>query len=195
MAWAQEPAKIENVVSNMTFQNILNFEKSSAMLSDFKGKVVILDFWATWCAPCISSFPKLESIQSKFGNQLQILTITDDPKERIELFLEKRKMSLPVVLDSDRTIAQKFPHRSIPHLVIIDEKGVIRAITTSSNITEETMQKVINGESISLEEKQDAMDFDPNELLSGNGNFSYQATFTPFKEGFPSFSNTQGAEP
>lgn len=176
------------------FKKIVNYEKPTAKLSDFKDKVVILDFWATWCGPCISAFPKLENLQSTFGDQLQVITVTDDPEARIERFLAKRKLTLPVVLDEDKAIAGIFPHRTIPHLVIIDKKGIVRAITTSSQVTEEVVQKVINDQPVSLEEKKDIMDFDPHKLLSGDGNFSYQVTFMPFKEGYPSFSNPRGTE-
>jgi len=177
------------------FKKIVNYEKPGAKLSHFKDKVVLLDFWATWCGPCISAFPKLEGLQHKFGDQLQVITVTDDPEARIERFLDKRKLTLPVVLDEDRTIADIFPHRSIPHLVIIDRKGIVRAITTSSEITEEIVQKVINDEPVSLREKKDIMDFDPDKLLSGDGDFSYQVTFTRFKEGYPGFSNSRGTGP
>jgi uncharacterized protein (TIGR03435 family) len=195
VTFGQVHPKIGIKAPDVPFQKIVNYGKPSASLSDFNGKVVILDFWATWCGPCISSFPKLETLQAKFGNQLQILTITDDPEERITRFLSKRKLSLPIVLDNNRSIASSFPHRSIPHLVIIDKNGLVSAITSSSGITEEIVQKVIDGERIDLKEKKDVMDYNENDPLSGNGNFSYQVTFTPFKDGYPSYSNSQGLDP
>ncbi|EKB48195.1 redoxin domain-containing protein [Cecembia lonarensis] len=193
-AFSQEDSKLDKKSPELTFENILNFEKNNAKLSDFKDKIVILDFWATWCAPCIKSFPQLEELQNKFGEELQIITITDDPEERINRFLEKREMNLPIVIDEKRELAKVFPHRAIPHTVVIDKSGVIKAITTSSEITEELIYKVLNNQEVNLKEKKDAIDFDPSIPLSGNENFTYQITITPFKDGYPSFVNTMGGE-
>ncbi|WP_154859689.1 redoxin domain-containing protein [Cyclobacterium xiamenense] len=193
-SFSQEGSKLGIKSPELTFENILNFQKDEAKLSDFVDKVVILDFWATWCAPCIKSFPQLEELQTKFAGELQIITITDDPEARINRFLEKREMNLPIVIDEKRALAQIFPHRAIPHTIVIDKSGVIKAITTSSEINEDLITKVLNNEEISLKEKKEVIDFDPSKPLSGNENFTYQVTITPFKDGYPSFSNTSGGK-
>jgi thiol-disulfide isomerase/thioredoxin len=193
-AFSQESSKLGMDSPELTFQNILNFDKKEAKLSDFKGKVVILDFWATWCAPCIKSFPQLEELQTNFAEELQIITITDDSEARIIRFLEKREMNLPIVIDEKRELAKIFPHRTIPHTIVIDKSGVIKAITTSSEINEDLIKMILNNEEISLAEKKDVMDFDPSKPLSENENFTYQVTITPFKDGYPSFSNTSGGK-
>ncbi len=178
----------------MAFEKIVNYSRNQASLSDFKGKTIILDYWATWCGPCIKSLPHLAELQEKFGDQLQVLTITDDSEERINQFLTKQTLKLPVAIDERRKLASVFPHRSIPHTVVIDNKGIVKAIATSSEITEEVVKKAISGGEIDLKEKKDVMDFDPSQPLSGNSNFLYQITITPFQEGFPSFSNPNGGE-
>lgn len=193
-AFAQEASKLGNKSPELAFYNILNFEKTKANLIDFKDKVVILDFWATWCGPCIKSFPQLEELQAKFPNDLQIITITDDPEERIKRFLDKREMNLPIVIDEKRELAKIFPHRSIPHTVVIDKSGTIRVITTSSEITEELISEILLGKEVNIKEKKDVIDFDPSLPLSGNENFTYQITITPFKDGYPSFANPTGGE-
>lgn len=193
-AFSQDDSKLGKESPELKFENILNFENDKAKLSDFKNKVVVLDFWATWCAPCIKSFPQLEELQFKFGERLQIITITDDPEERIKRFLEKREMNLPIVIDEKRELAKFFPHRVIPHTVVIDKSRVIKAITTSSEITEDLIYKVLNNQEVDLKEKKDAINFDPSIPLSGNENFTYQITITPFKDGYPSFANPRGGD-
>jgi hypothetical protein len=153
---------------------------------------VILDFWATWCAPCIESFPHLEALQKQFGSDLQIITITDESEERILKFLQKRPLSLPVALDADRKLANEFPHRTIPHTIVIDKQGMVSAITNPKELTGALVQKIIDGQTVQLTEKKDAMDFDPAKPLSANENFTYQITVTPYQEGVPSYSNTTG---
>ena len=191
--FSQEESKLGKKSPEIFFYNILNFEKENAKLSDFKDKIVILDFWATWCAPCIKSFPQLEKLQTKFRKDIQIITITDESEVRIKKFLDKMKMNLPVVIDKKRDLVKYFPHRTIPHTIVIDKSGIIKAITTPSEINENLINKVLKNQKLSLKEKKDLLNFDPSIPLSGNENFTYQITITPFKNGYPSFANPMGS--
>ncbi len=179
----------------ITFDHIINSTRPSASLSDYRGKVVVLDFWATWCGPCVASLPKLQSLQEKFGDAIRVVTISNEGQDRLERFLEKRPMTLPVVLDRDRVLAGHFPHRMIPHTVLIDGEGVIRVIANSSQISESVIRAVLDGKQVDVPEKRDAMDFDPSKPLSGDANATYQVTLRPYQEGLPGFSNPRGGEP
>ena len=190
--FSQQDSKLGKKSPELTFESILNFKKDNAKLSDFKDKIVILDFWATWCAPCIKSFPQLEEIQRKYINDIQIITITSEPEARINSFLEKMEVNLPIVVDDKRELAKNFPHRSIPHTVVINKSGIIKAITTPSKINEDLIYKVLKNQKVNLKEKKDIINFDPSIPLSGNENIIYQITITPFKDGYPSFANPMG---
>lgn len=192
--FGQSGSKIGMKSPDLEFTRILNFKNASAKLSDFESKVVLIDFWATWCAPCIESFPHLEELQNKFSADLQVITVTGESEDRITKFLGKRKVSLPIVIDTKGELANLFPHRTISHTIIIDKDGIIRAITTPSEISEEIIKKVISNEPISISEKREVMDFDPTKPLSGKENFIYQITVTPFMEGLNSFSNSTGGK-
>jgi len=185
---------VNQPAGDLTFLKILNSEVKTGKLSDFKSRIVILDFWATWCAPCIESFPHLEELQSKFKSEIVVITVTDEPEERIIKFLQKRKMSLPIVLDSDRKLSTAFPHRSIPHTVVIGKDGVVKAVTTPDHIDEETLKQIMAGQPTALREKVDNMSFDPSKPLSANENFTYQITVTPFQRGLPSMSDPTGGK-
>lgn len=190
--FGQSGSKIGKESPELSFRKIINYDKPSAKLTDFKPKVVILDFWATWCAPCIKSFPHLEELQDKFKADLQIITITDESEDRIEKFLSKRKLNLPIAIDTKKEIASHFPHESIPHSVIIDKNGIVKAITTSAELTEDLIKQVINNKPITVKEKREVINFDPSKPLSGNENLIYQITITPYQEGIPSMSSSTG---
>lgn len=176
----------------LEFSKIINSTETSAKLSDFKSKVVLLDFWATWCLPCIQTFPHLEDLQKKFGNDLKIITITDEPEDRINQFLKKKNILLPIAIDTNRTLAAAFPHRMIPHTVVIDQNGIIKAVTTPEEINDDILKQIISGQQINLPEKVDDINFDPSKPLSANTTSIYQITITPYQDGFPSMSNTTG---
>lgn len=193
-SYGQADSKIGKKVPDLQFQKIVNFHKQEASIAEFTGKVIILDFWATWCSPCIKSFPELERLQFNFKDQLQVITITDDSEKRIEQFLSKRKLAFPVVIDEKRELAKIFPHRIIPHTIVINKQGIVQAITSSSEITEDLIKKVMADEKIALPEKLDVINFDPSKLLSESDNFTYQITIAPFREGYPSFSDLNRKE-
>src|SRR5262245_58840008 len=69
--------------------NLINFPTSYATISDFKGKALILDFWATWCVPCIKAFPKIDSLNYKFRNQLLILPVTYENETTVRQVIDK----------------------------------------------------------------------------------------------------------
>jgi uncharacterized protein (TIGR03435 family) len=198
LAWNSQAFSQSNLIGtkskDLDFTVVLNSETKQFKLSDFKSKVVILDFWATWCSPCIASFPYLESLQKDLNSEIQIITITDESRERIEKFLQKRKVNLPFALDADRKLSEYFPHRSVPHTIVIDKDGIIKAITTPEELTKTVLKDIIDGKEVLLSEKKDVLNFDPAKPLSKSENFTYQITVTPFQDGLPSMSNPTGGE-
>jgi uncharacterized protein (TIGR03435 family) len=187
-AYAQT-SLIGTKVPNLIFQKVLNDKDTTYKLSDFADKVVIIDFWATWCPPCIDALPTLEALQKEFPNDVKLITVTSDNEARILKFLTKIKTGLPIALDSNEELAKIFPHRSISHTIIIDKKGIIKAVTTPLSINKDILQKVIKGETINIEEKIDNLTFDVGvNSLSATPNVLNQITLTAFRKGLNSVS-------
>ena len=94
-------------------------------LSDFRGRVVILDFFATWCRPCRESIPHLQALQKKFGSRglSVILFDVDEPLEKVKPFVLKNGIEFPVVMGSLREARRFAPVRGLPSTVVIDPKG------------------------------------------------------------------------
>ena len=97
-------------------------------LSDYKGKVVILSFWATWCAPCKQELPIIQSLVDKHGDKgLAALAINiDDPKTLAEArrFVKNRKLTIPVPIDGDSKVLASFnPRVALPFVQLIDRDG------------------------------------------------------------------------
>ncbi|HEX8377869.1 MAG TPA: redoxin domain-containing protein [Pedobacter sp.] len=188
----QSKSKLGDVCEDLQFADLLNHHTETAKLSDFKGKVVVVDFWAPWCSPCVSALPHLESLQQEFKQDLQIITVTKDSKVRIDKFLANKPLALPIAFDYDSRLSRYFPYRTLPHSIIISKEGFILAITSGDKITREVIKKAISNEKIVLPEKIDKIDFDPEQPLPDNSNIIYQTTVTPYQQGAPSMSNTGG---
>jgi len=79
------------LIRNISGLNGSDKTPAALPLSAFKGKLLILDFWATWCAPCIASFPKMKMLQQKYQKDLQVILVNNEPVARVTAFLLKRK--------------------------------------------------------------------------------------------------------
>ena len=113
---------------NFSFKDITGKKVS---LSDFKGKVILLDFWATWCVPCKKEIPGFIDLQKKFGDRgLQIVGVSvDDSQKLAKEYATSMKMNYPVLLAEGREDILKAydPIPSIPVSIIIDRGGRIVA--------------------------------------------------------------------
>ena len=101
-----------------------------------EGKVVVLEFWATWCGPCVAAIPHLNELSDKYKDKpVQFISITDEPREKVETFLKKRPIKAWVGLDTDRSMLKAYGVTGIPHTVIVAPDGRIAAITYPTNVT------------------------------------------------------------
>ncbi len=97
-------------------------------LSQFKGKVVLLDFWASWCRPCRQSFPWMNAMQAKYGAQgFEIIAINVD-KDRVlaDEFLKKLPSNFTLAFDPKGTVAAMYRLKGMPYAFLIDKRGIIR---------------------------------------------------------------------
>jgi len=158
---AIRPLTIGDKVPDLTFTNILNGNRKSLSLSAFKGKAIILDFWATWCSSCISAFPKMYDYQNKYHRNLQVILVGDaetDTKQELEAILAKRsgtkdEIQLPVASHDTLTTAL-FPHRAFPHYVWIGADRRVKAITSSSIVNQENLENFIAGRDLYVKTKE-----------------------------------------
>ena len=101
-------------------------------LADLKGRVVLLDFWATWCGPCVQVLPEVQKVADHFAKQpVTVLGINQDAGgsgKRLVKFLEKKQVKYRQVLDGNSEISSQYYVQGIPCMVLIDKKGVIQAI-------------------------------------------------------------------
>jgi peroxiredoxin len=95
-------------------------------LKDLKGKVVLLNFWATWCPPCRKEMPDLEALYKRFGSQgLVILGIDDEEGAKVQPFIAKQGITYPVLLDPGRKVNTLFQIEGIPKTFVYDRDGKI----------------------------------------------------------------------
>ena len=133
----------------------MHTDANTISTEQYRGKWLLVDFWASWCSSCTKSFARLDSLHQQFGNQFNILMV--NPKEsgdnaaKIEQFFAKRQaltgkaFTLPVVW-GDTQAFQHFPFKLLPHCIWVDPQGVVRGITGKQWITAETINSLLNGQ-------------------------------------------------
>jgi tetratricopeptide (TPR) repeat protein len=105
-------------------------------LGDLRGKVILLDFWGTWCAPCVAAVPSLRSLRKRFENEPAFVMIgisSDSEKETWRTFIANNRMAWPQFLDRDRRVQRAFAVRAFPTYIVIDHEGIMQFRTSGSN--------------------------------------------------------------
>lgn len=112
-----------------------------------KGKVVVVEFWATWCGPCVGAIPHLNELAEKFKDKpVRFISVTDEKQSVISKFLKKRKMRSWVGLDTDKSMHRAYGITTIPHTFLVDKNGKIAADTAPHRVTEGALNKMLEGE-------------------------------------------------
>lgn len=97
-------------------------------LHDLKGKIVLVNFWATWCPPCRKEMPDLQALYDKYKDQgFVVLSISDEAAAKVQPFIAERRISYPVLLDPGRNVNDRFKVEGIPKSFVYDREGKLVA--------------------------------------------------------------------
>ncbi|WP_316839247.1 TlpA family protein disulfide reductase [Pedobacter gandavensis] len=153
--------RVGDSVPNIQIAKIINDNIKSAKISDFKDRLLIIDFWATNCTSCVSALPELDSLQKVFGHKIKILPVTYEDEQITANFLKKNKkvsgLNITSVVE-DKVLSKWFKHRVISHEVWI-YKGRVIAITAPEYVDAHNIQKVLDGQHINWPVKDDFLVF------------------------------------
>ena len=124
------PLKAGNKAPDFTAELI---DGSSLALSDLKGKPVIINFWATWCGPCVREMPAFERLKEDFGDEIGIIAVNcGDDADTVKDFVDENGYTFPVALDENYEVAMLYPSNSIPYTVVLDANGKITHVSTGA---------------------------------------------------------------
>lgn len=100
--------------------------KSEVKLSAYRGKVVYVDFWASWCGPCRKSFPWMNEMQEKYGNKIKIIAVNlDQDRAEADKFLRQNPPKFTIAFDPEGKTAEAYKVKAMPSSYLIDPAGKI----------------------------------------------------------------------
>jgi peroxiredoxin len=113
--------------------------------SDRGQKVVLLDFWATWCGPCRMAMPDLQDLADKFKDHgFEILSVNQgESADQVRDFLQRHKYTFHVILDQNQAVGSQYGVQGIPTLVLVDKKGVVQWIRVGYSENEDDLQALV----------------------------------------------------
>ncbi|MGB3106973.1 TlpA family protein disulfide reductase [Sphingobacterium siyangense] len=143
--------------------------KLAIKLEDYKdNKLIILDFWATWCGSCIANMPRTHKMESEIDG-IKFIPITFEPKDKSAAFIKTNHITDSLNIYSiveDKKLSKYFPHKYLPHYVWISTDGVIRAVTEGRQVTFENINRMLTSPNQTKLAKMEEMDKNRAFLLS-----------------------------
>lgn len=188
------PKKINDPLPEVQFKNVYGKSTTTISLAAFKGKMILIDFWATWCVPCVSSMRHLDSLQTQFGDRLQIICITREDEKTVKeaykhLFPDKAPAFITILKD---TLLEKYmPHVSIPHCVWADKDGIVKAITDKSSVDEDNIRSMLTGQFGQIKNKPSVIKLASHKppyaskQITYQDEFLYHSQITKYREDLP----------
>jgi uncharacterized protein (TIGR03435 family) len=150
--WGAQTALPDQPAPPLNLEKLLQAPPGSVASWDaLKGKVVVLEFWATWCGPCIEAIPHLNELADEFEKQAVLfIAITDEKESVVQPFLRRKTMRAWVGLDTDRSMFKDYGVSGIPHTVLVASNGVIAAVTHPASLSAAHIKNVLAGKPAGL---------------------------------------------
>jgi thiol-disulfide isomerase/thioredoxin len=138
---AQAQLRKLNMLGKPLELSFKSLEGKQISMKDFAGKVVLVDFWATWCGPCRAALPEVKAVYNKYHDKgFEILGISfDKEKEALTSFIKEENLKWPQYFDGlgwDNKLGQKFEISSIPTVWLVDKQGKLRHLNAGENLAE-----------------------------------------------------------
>jgi thiol-disulfide isomerase/thioredoxin len=139
---AQQTYTLGSAVKDFPIKKIINQTTTATQFSQLQKNITIIDFFGTWCAPCIKALPHLQALQQQFGNQVSIVLLSTEDEKQLRSFIAKNKqVTLPIIVDEGENIASLFQPPSYPYTIVLNKQGTIISTGNAASLTASDIEK------------------------------------------------------
>lgn len=154
LANAQKGYQAGDIVNDLLLKKLLNDPASPASLNKLKSSITIIDFFGTWCAPCLRALPELEAYKKRFTNDISILLVSIEAEGKLVKFIgTKQPFAFPLLVDEDKLFTDAFKPPSYPYTVVLDKNLKVLSITNAAELSESMLEKFIEDGKKNMESK------------------------------------------
>lgn len=178
------PLKVGDKIPDIVLRGLLsrnNLKKNSSEL--YKSGPLIINFFATWCGPCIVELPELAGYVKKYNGKFNVLSVSDERRDIVLNFFNAHKeidTSQLSVIAEDKIWLKYFPRKFLPHNVFIDKDGIVRAMTDFEAISDKNIESFMSDVVPKVVQKNDDMDFDYDKPYHiADTLFTYRSILSP----------------
>ncbi|MEO5947922.1 MAG: DUF547 domain-containing protein [Chitinophagaceae bacterium] len=141
-AMSQSGYIVNDATKDFPVNKILNYSVAASTFQKLNDKLLIVDFFGTWCIPCIKALPKLSALQEKYKGQINIILVSDEPEEKLKAFIDNQKdFILPVIVDDQAIFTKLFQPPAYPYTAIVGKNGKVLAISAQEEMNEISIEK------------------------------------------------------
>lgn len=164
----------DSIAPKIEIKNWINNPNGIPVL---KGRPIVLEFWATWCGPCVEAIPHFNQLTEKYKNQITFIAVSSfDKKNTIEKFLLKKNIKSFIAIDDNKFLSNAFKVQNIPVTIIIDRNGKLRWRGITTELNEDVLNKFLKEDKFN-EVSQKGVIFNSFFPLPNNKNSKYQLLF------------------
>jgi len=193
---------LNDMTGDFPVHKILNSSSASSTFSQLKDRLLVVDFFGTWCVPCVKALPKLSALQEKYNDRVRILLVSNEPEAKLTSFISRQQdFTLPLVVDEKELFTKHFQPPSYPYTVIVNKSGKVIAIPSQEEMTAENIDKwlkeeeagsvvigmtnkVVNQPLSSTNKEKEIMEPSANRLVQLSQQFMYAAKTDEDVSGF-----------
>jgi uncharacterized protein (TIGR03435 family) len=169
------PLKAGDVLPQHVIRPVINAPVTALDVGKYNKKILILNFWGTWCTPCIPEMDSLARLQQKNNSTIQVVGISNEKPERLRKYLQRKPSSVWLASDTATYLYKRFGLNSVGQCAIINKDHKIVTVTRTDSVNQQLIDKVLKGEPVPsyaetgkqrLAEKQDPFGVDSNAIFS-----------------------------
>ena len=174
---------------DLVIRNILNAPVKKLDVHTENNKLLILNFWGTWCAPCIPEMDHLAELQ-KHNPAIQVIGISDETPDRLQKYLQQKPSALWLASDTSGYLYQQFGFNSVGQAAVINKKGVIVALVMTDSINQVFIDKLKNGEPVTSSAQTGNKMANTEDVFQVDSLVQYQVTLGSYRPGVTSMGRT-----